>query len=50
MLSYVGENVTQIRFRINSVEFGRADQVVNCSSTFASRIRAGEQIVPPPDY
>jgi hypothetical protein len=35
MLCDMGENVTQIRFGIDTVEFGRADQAINCGSTVA---------------
>ena len=38
----------QIGLGIKAVEFGGADEAVNGSRTFATRIRSGKQVVLPP--
>ena len=48
MVSDARDDETQIRLRINSVEFGRTDQAINGSSPFTACIRTGKKIVLPP--
>ena len=37
----------QISFGVEAVEFGRADQAVDCSGAFAAGIRPGKEIILP---
>jgi len=47
MVGDAGHHFPQIGFGIQTVEFGRADQAVNDSSSFSARARSCEQIVLP---
>ena len=40
-----GQHVSEIRFGIETVEFGGADQAVDRGGAFAAGIRAGEQVI-----
>lgn len=43
MVGDVGEDVSQVVFRVDSVELGGAEQGVHGCSAFSSRVRAGEE-------
>ena len=47
MFGDASEHVAQIRFRIQPVQFGRANKGINSGGTLASGVGAGEQIVFP---
>jgi len=50
MIGDTRQNLAQIRLRIESVEFCRANQAVDGSSTLAARVGTREQIVLPVMY
>ena len=45
MVGDAGQHVAEIRFGIETVEFGGADQAVDRGGAFAAGIGAGEQVV-----
>src|SRR5258708_1681950 len=45
MIGDVGQHVSEIRFGIATVEFGAADQAVDCGGSLAAGVGAGEQVV-----
>ena len=49
MIGNAHQDVAQICFRVESVQFGRADQAVHGCSTFSASIGAREQVVLPSD-
>ena len=47
MVGNAGQDLAQVGFRVEAVEFGRADQAVNGGRPFASGVGTGEEIVFP---
>jgi hypothetical protein len=45
MIGDAGQHVSEIRFRVETVEFGGADQAVDRGGALAAGIGAGEQVV-----
>ena len=48
MLGDALQHLAQIGFRVETVQFGRANQAIDCGSAFATGIGSREQIVLPP--
>jgi len=45
MVGDLGEHCPQIEFRVEAVELSRADEAVECGRTFATGVRACEEVV-----